>query len=345
MGVPNSGPLGLRGQIGKEFYGNETGSDISIHAMAVAKGFAAPDAFSEWYGYTNNVTVTLDGGQAKVGPPGSAGFGSLTFNVTAPSGRGYTSTDVSNATLTGLPAAFVASFASTGTSTGRWSITTPDGLYPDASYALLTSSLSYSNPSTPLYTLNVTFSGFEPFFNGNRSATVFQGSTAGVGIGTTTAAGYVWNDNANGSGNGLSVVGSGAGNITKYLSAYRVMNGNFTGNVSYYAQSSCNLATMPQGYVNAPPWSSGQSQGMQSWMTQWYPSNAGVDTRVQGSWQLQSSNGCTSQGTIWIPTTPNGQNANRYYQGPAGPAPGTYTATLCNNVQGCMWEVAGYPFV
>ena len=51
MAIPNSGPLGLRATIGNEFYGNATGSDISIHEMSVAEGFSTPDSFAEFYGY------------------------------------------------------------------------------------------------------------------------------------------------------------------------------------------------------------------------------------------------------------------------------------------------------
>ena len=48
MAIPNSGPLGLRAQIGNEFYGNATGSDISIHEMSQAEGFSTPDTFAEF---------------------------------------------------------------------------------------------------------------------------------------------------------------------------------------------------------------------------------------------------------------------------------------------------------
>ena len=197
MAVPNSGPLGLRAQIGNEFYGNVTGSDISIHTMAVAEGYETPDAFSEFYGYSSVVTVTLDGGQSRTGSPGSSGFGSMTFNVNAPSGKGFTNSDANAAAINaGLPTpTFTANFSRTGTSSGRWYISTPDGNFPDDNYALQTGNMTISNPSTNLYTLSVTFSGT---YTGTSNSTVFQGETASVSRSQSHGTvGLIYNSNAN----------------------------------------------------------------------------------------------------------------------------------------------------
>ena len=83
MAVPSSGELELRGDIALEVYGTATGSNISLGAMSDLAGFPAPDAMSDFYGYssadapsvtTNNISnvsetslrlngnVTSDGG-------------------------------------------------------------------------------------------------------------------------------------------------------------------------------------------------------------------------------------------------------------------------------------------
>jgi hypothetical protein len=52
MAVPSSGELQLRGDIALEVYGTATGSNISLGAMSDLAGFPAPDAMSDFYGYT-----------------------------------------------------------------------------------------------------------------------------------------------------------------------------------------------------------------------------------------------------------------------------------------------------
>ena len=324
MAVPSSGPLGLRSNLGLEVFGNETGSDISLHALALDAGFSTPDEMSEFYGYTSEVTVSLNGGQSRTGSPGSSGFGSMYFDVSAPSGRGFTNTDAGNASInSGLPSAFTYNFSRTGTSTGRYYITTPDGNYPNDSYALQSSNFTVSTPSTPLYTLTVSFSGT---FTGTGSSTVFQGSNAGVGRNRTSSFATLYNNNATGSGSGVSVSGYGSSQVNQGVGASRSMNGNFSTNVSTNASSSDQWARVPSGGINSPPWGNGGSQNAQAFVTCYYPSQSLVDSRVSACCQFNFSTGVQQNYGLWI--RPDATNS--FYQH-FTPGSGTYTVSVKSN--------------
>lgn len=333
MAVPNTGPLGLRAQIGNEFYGNVTGSNISIHEMAVAEGFETPDAFSEFYGYSSVVTVTLNGGQDKTGTPGSSGFGSLYFDVSAPSGRGFTNSDASAASLNaGLPSAFTSNFQRTGTSNGRWYITTPDGNFPNDNYALQSGDFTISNPSTPLYTLSVTWTGT---WTGTSNSTVFQGSQAGVGVGRSIPYGIalLWSDNGQGSGSGVSVTGFGAGSVSQGVSAYRTMNGNFSTTVSTYGNSSDMWAATPFGAIPAPPWGNPPTTYRGAAFAQAaYGTNSSVDPRVSANLSFNWGNGQDNRG-IYIDRGPGyAQYFSSWFAGGIPPT-GTYYVQMQSNHQ------------
>ena len=343
MAVPNTGPLGLRAQIGEEFYGNATGSDISIHTMAVAEGFTTPDAFSDFYGYSSVVTVTLNGAQTKTGSPGASGFGNLTFNVNAPSGRGFTPTNATQVSInSGLPTpAFVANFTRTGTSVGQWRITTPDGNYPNDSYALQTSNMSISNPSTPLYNLAVTFSGN---FSGTSNSTVFQGSTASINRNTSTSTvGTLWSNNAykGSSTSGLTVNVYGSGQVNQGANASRTLNSNFSGNASIFTNGADQWARPPSGWVGAPPWQGGSSQNGQTFFQLYYsPSSLAIDPRVSGQLRWNGPFGQSQQG---VPITPaaNNQFYQKYLAGS-----GTYTVSLHSNHAGYpnLYQAPAFPY-
>lgn len=55
MAVPSSGPLELYGDIGTEL--GVAQSNVSLGSMSDTAGFPAPDAMSEFYGYSSGVTI------------------------------------------------------------------------------------------------------------------------------------------------------------------------------------------------------------------------------------------------------------------------------------------------
>ena len=59
MGVPSSGQLRLRGDIALEVDGNVTGTNVSLHTLAISAGFTSPDAMREFYGYVDAVVPTV----------------------------------------------------------------------------------------------------------------------------------------------------------------------------------------------------------------------------------------------------------------------------------------------
>ena len=330
MAVPNSGPLGLRAQIGNEFYGNVTGSDISIHEMSQAEGFETPDTFSEFYGYSSAVTVTLDGGQSRTGAPGSGGFGSMTYNVTAPSGNGFTNSDANAASINaGLPTpTFSANFNRTGTSTGRWSISTPDGNFPNDSYALQSGDWTISQPSTPLYTLSVTFSGT---YSGTSTSTVFQGSNASVGRSQShSTVGLLYTNGANVPSLSSTLTANpfgGPGTTTQGANITRTMNSNFSGNATVFAPGNDTWARTPSAWVAAPPWGNptGVVQNGQTFYQFYYPNSTLVDPRVTGNIRFNGPFGQTEQGT------PISIGNNNQFKSQPLPGTGTFSVSLHSN--------------
>lgn len=284
MAVPNSGPLGLRAQIGNEFYGNVTGSDISIHEMSQAEGFATPDTFSEFYGYTSVVTITLDGGQSRTGSPGASGFGTMNYNVNSPSGTGFTNTDAQNASInSGLPAAFTANFTRTGQTSGRWGFTTPDGNFPDDSYALQTTNMTIQNPSSPLYNLTVQVQNQA---SGTYQSTVVQGQTASINASQSQGQiGIIQSSNSNWQINPAygwtSNQSGGAGSISQGVNISKVLNANSSGQMQLQNPQQGQGATGISGGINAPPWPNNPITRIQFFAYAYYfQGNLNLDNRV-----------------------------------------------------------------
>lgn len=323
MAIPLSGSLGLRSSIALEVFGNNTGSDISLRAMADAAGFSTPDEMGEFYGYSSVVTVTLDGGQSRTGTPGASGFGSMTFDVTAPSGRGYTSTDRANATLTGLPSAFVASFATTGTSTGRWSITTTDGNFPDDDYALLTANFSISNPSTPIYTFTANWQGYQGSPSATTSTTAFQGCGASLNRSTSTGIGCVFFQPAAANAPSPFIANAtGVGGINASTNvSISALNSNCSTNVSYtHSPGYQTDAQPPSAVIQHPPWNfgTGCAVGDPTTFTQIYynPGQTCIDNRVRAHVCISLNGGSTN--CQWYSFNnariDNQSGINRFYQ-------------------------------
>ena len=344
MAIPNSGPLGLRATIGNEFYGNVTGSDISIHEMSQAEGYSTPDTFSEFYGYSSAVTITLDGGQSRTGAPGASGFGTMNYNVNAPSNKGFTNSDAQNAAISsGLPAAFQANFVRTGTSVGRWDFTTPDGNFPDASYALQTTNMSIQNPSTPIYTFNVNGGGSAP---GQYTSTAFQGETAGISMSVNqNTIGYLIGGNANAQspGNTVNTFGGQSNSASQGVSINRTLNGNVQSSAQMQAPGSPTTARAPEGGIVAPPWGQNPVSNMQGFAYALYTSNQYVDNRVSACIQFHynhpGGSGTNNSGINFH----RGQFPvpNQFFQGWAGSGSGNYC--LCLRSNHIFNTVFGYP--
>jgi len=58
MAIPSSGQLRLRADIALEVDGSATGTNVSLGTLSDTAGFAAPDAMSDFYGYSF-ITMTL----------------------------------------------------------------------------------------------------------------------------------------------------------------------------------------------------------------------------------------------------------------------------------------------
>ena len=138
--------------------------------------------------YPNVVTVSLDGGQSQTGTPGQS-MTAFTWSIssTNPASYGFTTANEAAATLTGLPAGWVATYTNAAGSVptaGTWSITTTDGKFPTTGVNILTSSLTRSNPETGWGTLSVTYNATGQFtgWNGTHSATGFVGDVVSVSL-------------------------------------------------------------------------------------------------------------------------------------------------------------------
>lgn len=59
MAVPSSGPLKLRGDINLEVNGNVTDTNVALHQLSLDAGFSAPDAMSDFYGYSSVVPPSV----------------------------------------------------------------------------------------------------------------------------------------------------------------------------------------------------------------------------------------------------------------------------------------------
>lgn len=78
MAVPSSGELELYGDIGTEL--GVAQSNVTLHGMSQTAGFTPPDAMSEFYGYSNITTTTLNPSDIS---NGSLSSGNLRFTSTS----------------------------------------------------------------------------------------------------------------------------------------------------------------------------------------------------------------------------------------------------------------------
>lgn len=202
MPIVGSGSLYLRGQednksIAFEMYENVTGSNISLHELAILAEMSAPDAMSEFYGFQNQAppeTVTTSA-------VSSVSSGAATFNgsVTVASGgvtaRGFKwmSGNQSVATLAASGTEVVKGSGIGSFSHTQSGLATATG-YSYVAWAENEAGRTYAGARTYFATLNrftYTFTqnrefGFVPggyptsCLTGTKSSTVDQGSTATV---------------------------------------------------------------------------------------------------------------------------------------------------------------------
>lgn len=88
MAVPSSGQLRLRADIALEVDGSATGTNVSLGTLSDSAGFDAPDAMTDFYGYTSAVVPSVT-----TNANSSIGTSSMTANgnVTADGGATVTS--------------------------------------------------------------------------------------------------------------------------------------------------------------------------------------------------------------------------------------------------------------
>jgi len=127
--------------------------------------------------YPNEVTVSIDGANAssQSGSPGTS-MNNFIYVVTPSnvSTYGWTTAQISAATLTGLPSGFTATFSasgSLGSQSGTWNINTTNNNFPLTDVSLLVSSFSSNISETLWGTINVNF--------GNNSSGWSTGSASG----------------------------------------------------------------------------------------------------------------------------------------------------------------------
>tara|TARA_R100000742_G_C4268066_1_gene86368 strand:- start:248 stop:1408 length:1161 start_codon:yes stop_codon:yes gene_type:complete len=264
--------------------------------------------------YPNVVTVSFDGGQSQTGTPGQS-MTAFTWSIssTDTANYGFTTANAAAATLTGLPAGWVATYANAAGSiptAGTWTITTVDGNFPTTGVNILTSSLTRSNPQTGFGTLSVTFTGNSTFtgISGTYNASAFIGSTASAGatapvtsgnagLGNTDI-GYIigptWSNSASASttvSGGTASIGStvqpSSGSAQVAISVGTTVTIGSIGTVSGTTTYSCSYATAGQvlarvenAGINSPPWGGGSSGG-----PQWYANTWGQNCGDPEDWR------------------------------------------------------------
>lgn len=341
MAVPNSGPLGLRAEIGLEVYGNVTGSNISLHQLAQLAEFTVPDEMGEFYGYTSiSIPVATASAVSNVTGTSFRMNGSVTNEAGDITARGFYYA-TGNRTVSYLQAS--GTKTSDGTGAGSFNRTISASASTTYSYcAYGTSEVGEGVSASRIlfttlarYTFTVTFSNYGPL-NGTFSSTVDQGATAGVGRSSPAPVGEYINNNASGQAGGQY---NAFNQFSWGLTLQKVMNANASGTVTfnnspYFSSRSYptfNLDGATSQYQNRGEiyytnyYNSGQSP---NWETRF----RGQTVSAPGSINFFSNFAGARFG--WVQTNYNGSHPSRFnidwFQGQGGLP---YTYGLVSNWQ------------
>jgi len=322
--------------------------------------------------YPNAITVSIDGANAS-SQSGTAGqpMNALIYVVTPSNANnyGWTAAQISAATLTGLPAGFVATFSvsgSLGSQTGTWTITTTDGNFPNTDTAITVASLTSTISETTWGTLAVSWSGdvdngtvnYSEFLGTTITATRNNPSSGWTPVGqlytnvTISPTGIQHTSGQAPSSTSLTGVGD------YKVTASAVYTINSTGTTS--SSLSVSIQTQDSGswpvdyQIPSPPWSSNPTTGIQTNVNvQWvsssgYPKDPRQAYRIEYEWtntqagQPSSGNGTFGGATGQTPQS-NGSSAIFYSTTSGLTGQGSYTIKVFGNsgIPGATYASSG----
>ena len=324
--------------------------------------------------YPNEVTVSIDGTNASTqsGSPGTS-MNNLIYTVvpSSVSTQGWTSAQISAATLTGLPSGFTGTFSVSGglgSQVGTWTINTTSGNFPMTDTSIAVASLTSTISETGWGTVNTVITATGSVGNSggasrtqNINFTGFVGTTSSSSISSSTnvsytALGIIINptyqtgsaSTATTSGPTLtfSWVNSGTGVYQKICNVSVVIpsTGPTASTGTCFGESvgqSPQTARSYTGGFGGPPWNVNPTSGIQCYYRLYYPSNTGIeDPRIRywvntdftGSVNISSPQYFTQQSTVTSSST--------YIFGQVNPnGSGNYTIDIDTN-----WGIAGLTY-
>lgn len=320
MAVPNSGPLGLRAEIGLEVYGNVTGSDISLHQLAQLAEFSTPDEMGEFYGYTS-VTIPVATADAVSNVSGTSFRmnGSVTNSAGDITARGFYYA-TGNRTVSYLQSS--GTKTSDGTGAGSFNRTISASASTTYSYCAYGTSDGGEGVSasrilfTTLarYTFTVTFNGTYSPLHGTFSSTVDQGQTAGVGRSASSPIGRYLTNNANSNASGQY---NAFNNFSWGTTMQKVMNANASGTITFGNNPQYGDRSYPTFYLDGATSQFNnrcevyyRSYYHPSQSPNWEPRFRGQTVTAPGSVNFFSNYSGARFG--WVQTNFNGQTAERF---------------------------------
>jgi len=305
--------------------------------------------------YPNEVTVSIDGANASTqsGTPGQP-MNNFIYAVTpsSASSYGWTSAQISAATLTGLPTGFTATFSasgSLGSQTGTWTINTTDGNFPNTGTTITVASLTSTIAETGWGTVNVNITA-SSYWSANSGAVVgFIGSSGSVRAygNTATRIGFVITTIGTGftstniSGQApTGVTNGGVGNVTMVADfTYTIVSvGTYASSVGVSSNQWSQDYGLQTAYeIPGPPWNTNPVQGIQAF-SRVYSGTATGNTnnyndsrwkyKVIATWTGTSTGSAVMVGDRNIPSS---QTAISYINNSMRPGNGGFVITIFTN--------------
>ena len=314
--------------------------------------------------YPNEVTVSIDGPSAstQTGSPGTSMTAFSWSGFSPGSNQGWTSSNISSATITGLPTGWIGSFNATGSlgsQTGYWSIITTDGNLPLIDTNILVGSLTSNIATTSVGTLTVVFGDVNSYgIGGTRSGTAFFGETVSLGISAANVAGTtpvgtlltVGSFSQSSTGGINASYGPSAGQQAGVLlggqitqSASKVISQTTHSGTTTCTGAMSNYPATPVGSsLSNPPWSTSSQQGQAFWYN-FVPAapSAGIypdaDSRVRTRLKWDFTGGTIASPIINTASQPPQTNSSsiifiKQFFNQNQVTTGTYTVTIQSNV-------------
>ena len=319
--------------------------------------------------YPNDITVSIDGANAS-SQSGTAGqpMNPLIYIVTPSnaSNYGWTTAQISAATLTGLPAGFTATFSSSGSlgsQTGTWTITTTDGNFPNTDAAITVASLTSTISETYWGTLAVSWSGnvdngtvnYSEFLGTTITATRNNPSSGWTPVGqlyTNVTIGTGIQHTSGQAPSSTSLTGVGDYKVT--ASAVYTINsiGTTTTSLTVGIQTQASGSWTVDYQVPSPPWSSNPSTGIQTNVNvQWvvsspYPKDPRQAYRIEYEWtNTQAGQPSSGTGTFGsaFGAAPQATGSSSIFYSTSKTGQGSYTIKVFGNsgITGATYASAG----